>query len=52
VHGCVFTAEPSGRSVDAKTVTILVSEGRTYIAVAGFSKVTESDMDIFEHPFE
>ena len=44
--------ERVGTVVAAETVTVLVSQGRRYLVVAGFVKVAESDMDIFDHPFE
>lgn len=40
-----------GKSVDVKNVIVLKSQGRRYLIVAAAVKCTESDMDIFEHPF-
>lgn len=41
-----------GRDIGTDKVTVLISQGRRYLVVAAFCKLAESDMDIFDHPFE
>lgn len=43
--------ERLGRSVEARDVIVLKSEGRRFLVVAASVQVVESDMDIFDSPF-
>lgn len=44
--------ERLGKQAELRTVTILKSHERRYMVVAAVMKVVESDMDIFDSPFE
>lgn len=44
--------ERLGKHVELRTVTILKSLERRYMVIAAVMKVVESDMDIFDNPFE
>jgi len=41
-----------GRSVEARDVIVLKSEGRRFLVVAAAMNTAESDMDIFDNPFD
>jgi hypothetical protein len=44
--------ERLGRPIERQSVIVLKSEGRRYMVVASAMKAVESDMDIFDSPFQ
>jgi hypothetical protein len=44
--------ERLGKPVERQTVVVLKSQGRHYVVVAAAVKAVESDMDIFDSPFQ
>lgn len=44
--------ERLGKPIERPSVVVLKSQGRRYIVVAAAVKATESDMEIFDSPFE
>ena len=46
------TSDRLGKLVERRNVIVLKSEGRRFLVVAAWMKAGESDMDIFDSPFE
>lgn len=44
--------ERVGKPVERQSVIVLMSQGRRHIVVAAAMKAVESDMDIFDSPFQ
>ncbi|NOU68785.1 hypothetical protein GC096_32700 [Paenibacillus sp. LMG 31461] len=48
----IYVNNKIGEPSNDQEITIIVSKGIRYIIVASFLKVKETELDVFEHPFE
>lgn len=48
----IYVNNKIGEPSNDQKVTIIVSRGIRYLIVASFFKVKETELDLFEHPFE